>query len=125
MIRKVDHLVITTGDMERCLSFYEKIGFRVEREAHRCQVFGGDFKINIHLIGQELHPHARNVQIGSGDFCFELKEPIGVFQTFLMAQGVLAEGDIVSRRGAFGRMQSIYLRDPDGNLLEFSSYLDR
>lgn len=122
MLKKLDHLVITTKDMDACIAFYRSIGFDARDADGRFELYAGDFKINVHYLGRELVPCARHVQCGSADLCFELSAPISEFTRQLTAQNVSVELGVVARHGARGAMQSVYLRDPDGNLLEFCSY---
>lgn len=122
MIRKIDHVVITTANWKRCIAFYEKIGFSARDGGGRYELFAGDFKINVHQKGAELQPHAAFVQCGSADLCFELDCDVDRFAVEMRKQGLQTEVGVVSRTGARGTMRSVYLRDPDGNLLEFSSY---
>lgn len=121
MIKKLDHLVITTADLEKCLSFYETLGFQVKQTPGRYELFAGDFKLNVHVLHHELFPHAQHVQPGSADLCFEV-EDVEAFLTIAVEHNLVIEEGIVPRTGVNGPMQSLYLRDPDGNLLEFSSY---
>lgn len=122
MIKKIDHVVITTNNIDASCLFYQALGFQIEKTADRYAFFAGDFKINVHLKGSELQPHARNISVGSADLCFEITIPIAEFELFLLKQNLPFELGNVLRIGVKGMMQSIYLRDPDGNLLEFSSY---
>ncbi len=122
MIRKIDHLVITTADLDTCLAFYKKLGFEVRQDGARYALFAGDFKINVHIRGRELLPHAEHVQPGSADLCFEITGSLVGFHAMLQAQGIVMELGIVERSGVRGDMRSLYLRDPDGNLLEFCCY---
>ncbi|WP_394922511.1 VOC family protein [uncultured Robinsoniella sp.] len=122
MIQKIDHIVITAKDMFSTVAFYEKLGFISKYQGERCELYAGNFKINVHLLGHELFPHAKNVQTGSGDFCFEISGDIEDFQKELKEKGLCIETDVVERHGVHGAMKSIYLRDPDGNLVELSSY---
>ncbi len=122
MIKKIDHMVITTNNIEEIIPFYEKIGFTSHDRGDRFELFAGDFKINVHILGKELLPCAENVQIGCNDFCFEIDVDIDDFYHTLLEREVKIELGIVKRHGVRGEMQSIYLRDPDGNLIEFSSY---
>ncbi len=122
MIQKVDHFVITASDIASTIHFYETIGFTAKDKGNRYELHAGDFKINVHLLGKELSPHAKNVQTGSGDFCFEMAGNIEVFCKTLQQNGIKIELGIVERHGVRGPMKSIYLRDPDGNLVEISSY---
>lgn len=122
MIKKLDHLVITTAVVEQCLAFYEALGFTVREGGGRYELFAGDFKINVHVKGKELSPHAGHVQTGSADLCFEIEGNIEKLKRQLEQKGIPIELGIVERTGVRGKMQSIYLRDPDGNLVEFCSY---
>lgn len=121
MIKKIDHFVITTKNIKTCLEFYKKLGFTVKNSGSRYELFAGDFKINMHILGGELSPHAVNVQPGSADICFEV-DNILEYKKILENQKLETELGIVDRTGVNGSMQSIYLRDPDGNLVEFCSY---
>lgn len=122
MIRKLDHLVITTADPQACLEFYQRLGFVPRQGNGRYELFAGDLKINVHVRGRELSPHAQNVQLGCNDLCFELEGPLEAFVDSLQGQGIALELGVVARTGVRGPMASVYLRDPDGNLLEFCSY---
>ncbi len=122
MIKKIDHLVITTNDMESTVAFYEKLGFTAKEEENRFVLFAGDFKINVHLLGKELFPHAQNVMPGSADLCFEIDGNIHDFEKHTKRQGLVAETPVVERNGVLGVMRSIYFYDPCGNLVEVSSY---
>lgn len=122
MIHKIDHTVITTSNPSACISFYKALGFSVRDAGGRYELFAGDFKINVHILGEELTPHAGRVQPGSADFCFEINDNLEEFKKTLEENGLTVELGIVKRNGVRGSMKSIYLRDPDGNLLEFCSY---
>ena len=122
LIRRIDHLVITTPDIDTCIAFYEKLGFTHAIHGGRHTLIAGDFKINVHQMGREPFPHAGYVQVGSGDFCFETLEPVEQVRRQLEERGITVELGIVERVGAKGPMRSLYLRDPDGNLIELSSY---
>ena len=122
MIKKLDHFVITTADVSACVAFYEKLGFLARDAGGRWELFSGDFKINVHIKGHELEPRARNVQTGSADVCFELEGSLDECRGLLEARGVAIELGIVTRHGVRGEMRSLYLRDPDGNLVELCQY---
>ncbi|MEG0775946.1 MAG: VOC family protein [Raoultibacter sp.] len=122
LIKKIDHFVITTADIDACISFYEALGFRAQRASGRWELFSGDFKLNVHLLGHELEPKAQNVKTGSADFCFEVQGTIESCRNTLLATGRFGELNIVVRHGVRGEMHSLYLRDPDGNLIELCSY---
>ncbi len=122
MIHKIDHFVIIAKDVPATMDFYQKLGFVSRDVGNRHELHAGDFKINIHALGRELSPHAKNVRTGSCDFCFEIMSDITDFYNALQQKGLEIELGIVERTGVKGTMRSIYLRDPDGNLVEISSY---
>lgn len=122
MIKKIDHFVITTEKPKECIEFYKKLGFTSQDAGGRYELFAGDFKINVHIQGQELLPHAQNIQVGSADFCFEVTDSIEELYKQLKLKNIDIELGIVERHGVQGKMKSIYLRDPDMNLIEFCSY---
>ena len=122
MLKKIDHVVITTGNAEACLSFYQTLGFRVVDHGSHYELYGGDFKINVHILHQELEPKAEYVTCGSTDVCFEVDDDLlSLYQSFKDKKMHLIS-EPVTRYGVRGKMQSIYLRDPDGNLIELCSY---
>lgn len=122
-LKKLDHFVITTSNSEKCFDFYQKLGFTL-KDSGRYELFAGDFKINVHIKGSELSPHAGYVQTGSADFCLEVFGDLKEIKSLLEAKGLEIELGIVERTGVRGKMQSIYLRDPDENLVELCSYAD-
>lgn len=121
-MKKIDHLVITTSNIDACMEFYALLGFIPHNSDGRHELFAGDFKINVHIKGRELLPHATYVQTGSADLCFEIEENINDFKAQLLEKGLEIELGVVDRSGVRGKMRSIYLRDPDGSLIEFCSY---
>ncbi|MEF9926036.1 MAG: VOC family protein [Raoultibacter sp.] len=121
-IKKIDHIVITTAEITACISFYEALGFTARDAGGRWELFAGDFKINVHLRGHELEPKAQNVQTGSADLCFEIEGSAEACRQSLLESGTLRELKVVVRHGVRGEMHSLYLRDPDGNLVELCSY---
>lgn len=122
MIKKIDHMVITTAKPEECIRFYQGLGFSSQEDGGRYALFAGDFKINVHIKNHELEPHAKHVETGSGDFCFEIDGDIEEFKKSIEDKGYKIELGIVARHGSCGAMRSVYLRDPDENLVEFCSY---
>lgn len=120
----LDHLVLTVRDLGRTVDFYHHVlGMSVSAfGGGRLALKFGTQKINLHQAGEEFSPHAQRPAPGSADLCFLSDRPIAEWADHLAALGVpLVEGP-VPRTGALGPMTSIYLRDPDGNLLEISQY---
>jgi len=81
----------------------------------------GSQKINLHLSGEEFLPKAENPSPGSADLCFLSNAPLTDWQVHLLSKGIAVEEGPVPRTGATGTIISIYLRDPDGNLIEISN----
>lgn len=122
-IKRLDHFVLTTARLDECLHFYaDVLGMRVSHENGRYALFFGRQKINIHTRPAEFLPAAACPQSGALDLCFVVDGPIEEARRMLRARGIVPETEIVKRRGALGDMRSIYLRDPDGNLVELCSY---
>lgn len=132
MISHLDHLVLTTADEAACVDFYTRVlGMRLEHfvggtppVARKALKFGSQ-KINLHIKGREFEPKAAWPTPGALDLCFiaavRLEEVVARVQA---AGWPIVEGP-VRRTGASGPIRSIYLRDPDGNLVELSEPLDQ
>ncbi len=124
-INRLDHLVLTVKDINKTVEFYTNIlGMKKEIfKENRIALKYGNQKINLHLLGKEFEPKAFNVKEGSADLCFIVEEPIEDIFAFLVSRNIDIEEGIVKRTGANGPIQSIYIRDPDLNLIELSTYL--
>jgi len=130
MIDHLDHLVLTTARPEACIDFYTRVmGMAlesfvggsppVERKAFK---FGSQ-KINLHIQGAEFEPKAHLPVPGSQDLCFIASVPLAqVVEQLVQAQWPVIEGP-VQRTGATGKIMSVYVRDPDYNLIEISQPL--
>ncbi|MCO5784663.1 VOC family protein [Citrobacter meridianamericanus] len=126
MISHLDHLVLTTRDVRSCLDFYSGIlGMEVIRFGEgRVALQFGQQKINIHEYGGEIKPRAHLPVPGSLDLCLIISISTEELLAHLDIHGIgIAEGP-VSRTGARGEIQSVYIRDPDLNLIELSVYIN-
>ena len=122
-IKNLDHIVITTQDIEASLHFYVDIlGMELDDNNNRYAVKFGSQKFNLHRGKAEFLPAAKNVTFGSADLCLIAEGSIEEIEAELKAKGVPIELGIVPRTGANGPIDSIYLRDPDENLVEISVY---
>ncbi|OYQ37946.1 hypothetical protein CHU92_07210 [Flavobacterium cyanobacteriorum] len=121
----IDHFVLTISDIEATLAFYcDILGMEKEEFGeHRIALKFGNQKINLHLKGYEVLPNALHAAPGTADICFIVDTPLAMVQELLKVKGYLNSSEICSRTGAKGAVESIYLRDPDGNLIELSNYL--
>lgn len=125
-IRQLDHLVLTVQDIERSVDFYSRVlGMQpvVFGEGRRALSFGNQ-KINLHQAGAEFSPHAHRPTPGSADLCFIVDEPVDAVMAQLQRQDVGILVGPVDRTGATGPIRSIYLLDPDLNLIELSNYVE-
>jgi len=120
-ILKLDHLVLTVASIKETCRFYEKaLGMSVETfGSGRVALKFGTQKINLHEVGREFEPKASKATPGSADLCFIVKDLTKAKKSILDAGVEIIEGP-VTRTGATGPITSLYLRDPDGNLLEVS-----
>lgn len=122
-VARFDHIVITTQDLEKCLHFYvDVLNMELDNRNDRYAVKFGEQKINIHRKKAEFLPAAQNVTYGSQDICLIAEGNIEEIKAEIEAKGYPIELGIVGRTGAMGPIDSIYLRDPDGNLVEISVY---
>ena len=98
------------------------MGFDAADASGRWSLRFGQQKINLHQKGQEIEPHAPRLTPGSGDLCFITEAPLEQWIEHLLLEGVVIAEGPAARAGALGPMQSVYVRDPDGNLIEVSRY---
>ena len=123
-ITALDHLVLTVADIEKSIAFYTQVLGMKEitfGEGRKALLFGRQ-KINLHQRGAEVLPNAQNAACGTADLCLLTDTPLPQVLTELQQHGIEPISGIVPRTGAVGAIESVYLRDPDGNLLEISRY---
>lgn len=123
-ISHLDHFVLTVADIPTTTNFYEKVlGMKaVSFGAGRIALEFGHQKINLHQLGNEFEPKAQNVRVGSADLCFITDTVLSDAMKHVENQGVTIMEGPVKRTGAQGVITSFYFRDPDGNLIEVSTY---
>ncbi|WPH18718.1 VOC family protein [Variovorax paradoxus] len=122
MIDHLDHLVLTTADEAECTRFYvDVMGMALETFGANRKAFRfGNQKINLHVKGHEFEPKAQLPTPGSLDLCFIASVPLEDVIARLKDKGVpILEGPVM-RTGATSRIRSVYVRDPDLNLIEIS-----
>ena len=124
-IAALDHFVLTVASIEATCDFYASvlgmtvIEFAVSRKA---LAFGSQ-KINLHQAGREFEPKAFRPVRGSADFCLICEGPLDDVMAHLASLGVTIEDGPVQRTGAMGPIRSVYVRDPDLNLIEIAEYI--
>ena len=124
-IDRLDHLVLTVADLEATVAFYARVlGMRPETFEGRRALHFGRQKINLHQSGREFEPKAAQPIPGSADLCFIATDSLDGVIAHLDGCGIAIEVGPVARTGALGPMRSVYLRDPDRNLVEIAVYDD-
>ncbi|MGH8670019.1 MAG: VOC family protein [Burkholderiales bacterium] len=124
MIDHIDHIVLTTRDKEGCVRFYtDVLGMTLESfSENRLALKFGTQKINLHEWGREFTPRAHVAAPGTLDLCFIASVPLEEVMARLKTHGIpILEGPVM-KTGAQGPIRSVYVRDPDLNLVEISVY---
>ena len=127
MIDHVDHIVLTTRDKDACIRFYtEVLGMKLEKfrtptEERLALKFGAQ-KINLHEWGKEFEPRAHVAVPGSLDLCFIASVGLDEVMQALKKNNIAILEGPVTKTGAAGPIRSVYVRDPDLNLVEISVY---
>ncbi|ECP0572964.1 VOC family protein [Salmonella enterica] len=125
IIDRIDHLVLTVSDISTTIRFYEEVlGFSAVtfKQNRKALIFGAQ-KINLHQQEMEFEPKASRPTPGSDDLCFITSTPINDVVSEILQAGISIVEGPVERTGATGEIMSIYIRDPDGNLIEISQYV--
>jgi catechol 2,3-dioxygenase-like lactoylglutathione lyase family enzyme len=125
VIESLDHVVLTVRDLARSRDFYGRVlGMVVREQENRpLALHFGNQKLHLHQAGKEFSPKAAAPTPGAGDLCFLTAIPLEDLITRLDGEGIAIEVGPVTREGATGRIRSIYVRDPDGNLIEIANPL--
>nr|WP_233171860.1 VOC family protein [Dyella sp. ASV21] len=124
-IDAIDHLVLTVADVDATCAFYKRVLGMQEvtfGEGRKALTFGAQ-KLNLHQQGKEFEPKARHPTPGSVDLCLITACAMDDVIAHLAHEGVRIEEGPVMRTGARGPIESVYLRDPDNNLIEVSRYV--
>lgn len=122
----LDHLVLTVANIDKSVQFYQQVlGMGVETfgSEDRTALTFGEQKINLHAAKSPFRPHAKHPTPGSADLCFITVQPLQEVVLWVIGCGVAIIEGPVTRTGASGKISSIYLRDPDGNLIEIANRL--
>jgi catechol 2,3-dioxygenase-like lactoylglutathione lyase family enzyme len=125
-VDRLDHLVLTVDDLDRTIAFYVGVlGMTLTTfGSGRTALTFGTTKINLHQRGSEFEPKALAPTPGSADVCLIVDDPLDDVVRELTGAGVAIEEGPVERTGARGPIVSVYVRDPDANLIELSNYLE-
>lgn len=127
---RLDHTVLTVNDIDATVDFYTRVlGMEVVTFSslvnNRKALRFGNSKINLHEVGKEIEPTAQNPGPGTEHLCLIVSDPIEEVVDHLKEVGAVIEDGPVERAGALGPINSVYVRDPDRNLIEISNTMAR
>jgi catechol 2,3-dioxygenase-like lactoylglutathione lyase family enzyme len=121
VLEHLDHIVLTVANIDATVDFYtEVLGMDVIKVDGRKALAFGIQRLNLHQRGHEFEPKAAHPTPGASDLCFLTTTSLETVMEYLKEQKVHIEAGPVERDGAIGKLRSIYLRDPDRNLIEIS-----
>jgi catechol 2,3-dioxygenase-like lactoylglutathione lyase family enzyme len=124
MIERIDHIVLTTSVPDRASTSTRVLGMTLETfDDGRTAFRFGRQKINLHVNGSEFEPKAHLPVPGALDLCLITDGPLDRVIAHLAECAVAIVAGPVARTGAVGRMRSVYVRDPDLNLIAISEYV--
>ena len=128
MTLSIDHIVLAVNDMDETIKFYcDVLGMTLKEFHHanggetRKSLIFSNQKINIHHANSSYEPHAKNPLSGTTDICFLSSTPLEKWESRLLENRIEIEDGPVKRTGATGPIMSLYVRDPDMNLIEISN----
>jgi catechol 2,3-dioxygenase-like lactoylglutathione lyase family enzyme len=124
-IDRLDHLVLTVADLDATCQFYERV-LGMERRTFgdaRTALYFGRQKLNLHEVARPIDPNVRHAKPGSADLCFITETPMAEVTKHLAAEGVSLITGPGERSGATGQLMSVYVYDPDENLVEIANLL--
>jgi catechol 2,3-dioxygenase-like lactoylglutathione lyase family enzyme len=127
-VTAIDHLVLTVADISRTVTFYSDVlgmtaqSFTVADGSRRTALVFGTQKINLHSANAPFAPHAANPMTGTADLCLLTDDDLGKWADHITTFNIEVLEGPVARTGAQGPISSLYLRDPDQNLIEISTY---
>jgi len=128
MILSIDHIVLTIADLNKTTFFYcNLLGMKLEKfklgqntEIRKCLKFGNQ-KINLHENNNLIKPGAKVAIPGTGDICFISDKNVLEWKKIFLRNNIKIEQGPIKQVGASGNLYSIYIRDPDENLIEISN----
>ena len=128
VIKSIDHIVLPASDLKRTIAFYcDALGMELQQfmppdgSAERLTLVFGQQKINLHDATAPFSPHACTPTKGALDLCFLSDVGLADWITLLATHGIAIEQGPIPRNGATGPINSIYVRDPEGNLVEIAN----
>jgi catechol 2,3-dioxygenase-like lactoylglutathione lyase family enzyme len=123
VLDSLDHVVLTVANIDKTIAFYERVLGMTAREfkPQRHALHFGAQKINLHEVGTVVDPNVRHATAGSGDLCFLTQMPLDDVIAHLQAEGVPIVQGPVGATGARHRLRSVYIYDPDENLIEIAN----
>ena len=126
----IDHVVLTVKNIKETIDFYctilgmdVKEFYSVTDQTYRQSLHFGNQKINLHESNKSFSPHAKQPTIGSMDICLISEKSLSQWKIILNSNLIEIENGPIQKTGANGAIMSLYIRDPDNNLIEISNYI--